>query len=137
MVWMSLFFWDIGQYAYCNLFRDCDIINFEVSLTFLIKLFSYLNKTSRQRFKTKSWKQKEFLGWNKKHFSSLLKDFQLPKNVSDLRVCFWGNSFQTNNKSHLFSQVTLGKENEAPKNCSFKIPSNLSNGCKEQIRNRV
>ena len=28
--------------------------------------------------------------WHKKHFSSFLKDFQLPKIVSDLRVCLKG-----------------------------------------------
>ena len=42
-----------------------------------------------QKFKTKielSWEREELLRWNKKHFSSFLKDFQLPKIVSDLRV---------------------------------------------------
>ena len=34
----------------------------------------------------KSWEQKELLTWNKKHFSSFLKDFRLPKVVSDLRA---------------------------------------------------
>ena len=33
-----------------------------------------------------SWERKELLKWNKNHFSSLLKGFQLPKIVSDLRV---------------------------------------------------
>ena len=32
-----------------------------------------------------SWEEK-LLRWNKKHFSLFLKDFQLPKIVSDLRV---------------------------------------------------
>ena len=35
--------------------------------------------------KRRTKKQKEFLRWNKKHFSSFLKGFQLPKIVSDLR----------------------------------------------------
>ena len=30
---------------------------------------------------------KELLRWNKNHFSSFLKGIQLPKNISDLRVC--------------------------------------------------
>ena len=33
-----------------------------------------------------SWERKELLRWNKKHFSSFLKGFYLPKIVSDLRV---------------------------------------------------
>ena len=40
--------WDIGQYVYC--FSGCDVINFEYNLTFLIKLFFYMNKKSRQKF---------------------------------------------------------------------------------------
>ena len=33
-----------------------------------------------------SWERKELLRWNKNHFPSLLKGFQLPKVVSDMRV---------------------------------------------------
>ena len=33
-----------------------------------------------------SWEREELLRWNKKHFSSFLKDFHLPKIVSYLRV---------------------------------------------------
>ena len=42
-----------------------------------------------QKVKTKfwiSWERKEVLRWNKKHFSSFLKAFQLPKIASDVRV---------------------------------------------------
>ena len=36
---------DIGQYAYCNyLFPVADVRNFEINLSFLIKLFSYMTK---------------------------------------------------------------------------------------------
>ena len=32
-------------------FPGCDIINFEINLIFLIKLFFYMSKNSRQKFK--------------------------------------------------------------------------------------
>ena len=32
-------------------FSDCDIINSEINLIFLIKLFFYMTKKSRQKFK--------------------------------------------------------------------------------------
>ena len=41
-----------------------------------------------QKVQTKlwiSWERKKLLKWNKKHFSSFLKDFQLPNFVSHLR----------------------------------------------------
>ena len=56
-----------------------DFIIFYIYLNFLLKLFSYT---------AMSQERKEVLRWNKKHFSSFLKDFQLPKNVSDLIVRF-------------------------------------------------
>ena len=55
---------------------SCDVKNFEINLTFLMKLFFYMIQKSRQ--KVLSWKQKELLRWNKMHFSSILRDFQLP-----------------------------------------------------------
>ena len=61
-------------------------MDFEISLIFLIKSFFYMTKLSRQKF--------EYLE-NEKSFSceiksilSLLKGFQMPKIVSDLRVSF-------------------------------------------------
>ena len=42
-----------------------------------------------QEVKTKiyiSWQRKKISRWNKKHFSSYLKGFQLPKIIPDLRV---------------------------------------------------
>ena len=57
---------------------SCDVLNFEVSLIFLIKPFfrhdqKVVTKTSI------SWERKELLRWNKKHFSSFLKGFQSSK----------------------------------------------------------
>ena len=63
-----------------------DVINFEINLIFLIKQFFYMTKKSRQKVKYLE-KEKKLLRWNKNYFSSILKDFQLPKIVSDLQVC--------------------------------------------------
>ena len=43
--------WDIGQYVYCNCLSVCDVINFEINLLFLIKLFFNMTKNSWQKFK--------------------------------------------------------------------------------------
>ena len=56
-----------------------DVMKFEINLTFLTMPFYYMTK---KKVKTKteiSWERKELLGWNKNHFSSLLKGFQLLK----------------------------------------------------------
>ena len=76
--------WDIRQYVYCNClltrlwhhkFQNWpDIFNQAV----------FLPKSQDKILNI--WEQKELLRWNKKHFSLLLKTFQLPKFVSDLRV---------------------------------------------------
>ena len=63
----------------------CDVIKFEINLTFLIKLFCYMTEKSRQKFKQLE-NEKSFRGEIKKQFSSFLKGFQLPKIVSGLRV---------------------------------------------------
>ena len=42
---------------------------------------------------TKTWGQKELLRWNKKHFSSFLKGFQLSEIVLDLRVCLENDAY--------------------------------------------
>ena len=78
--------WDIGQYVYCKcllsrlwrqrFWNQPDLSNQAVFL-------------HDQNVRTKieiSWERKEPLTWNKKHFLSCLKGFQLPKAVSDLRV---------------------------------------------------
>ena len=56
----------------------CEVMNFEVKLIFLIKPYFLYD----QKVVTKvsiSWERKGLLRWNKKHFSSLLNDFQLRK----------------------------------------------------------
>ena len=55
-------------------FPDCDIINFEINLIFLIKPFSYMTKKSQDK-NLQIWEQKELLKWSEKRFSSFLKAF--------------------------------------------------------------
>ena len=59
-----------------------DFINFQIYLSFLIKLFSYMIKDSEQV----SQKEKDLVTGNKKYFSSFLKEFQWLENASGLRV---------------------------------------------------
>ena len=66
-------------------FPGCDVVNFEINLIFLIKPFFYMTKKSRQKFRY--LENENIFMRNKKHFSSFFKGFQLPKIVSDLRVC--------------------------------------------------
>ena len=63
-------------------FPGFDVINFEINLIFLIEPFFYISKKLRQKFKY--LRNKKI--WFKKHFSSFLKGFWLPKVVLDLRV---------------------------------------------------
>ena len=73
----------VGQYLYCSCFPVSDVVNFEINLSFLIKLFSHLTKKVR----TKIWicsEWKEVFRW--KNFSSFLKGFQLQGIVWDMRV---------------------------------------------------
>ena len=56
-------------------FPGCDIINFEINLVFLIKPFFYMTENSRK--KIKYVENRKILRWNKKHFLSFLKSFQL------------------------------------------------------------
>ena len=79
IVWLSLI---LRYWTICALqlfvFSGCDVINFEVNLIFLIKSFFCMNKMSRQKFKHIE-NEKKLLRCSKKHFSSFLKGFQLPK----------------------------------------------------------
>ena len=79
----------------------CDVINFEINLTFLIKLFFNWTKKSRQNLNIK----KELLRWNKKPFPSFLKDFQLPKIVSDVRVPFQLSNKNDKNKNWWWANI--------------------------------
>ena len=67
-----------------NMCITIGVIKYEISLIFLIKPFLYIPKSPAKTWIF--WKQKELFRWNKNHFSSFLKDFQLPKIASDLRV---------------------------------------------------
>ena len=79
-------FWDIGQYMYCNyLFPRLWRHRFW-NWPYLSNQAVFLPDQKVQTKMQISWECKEFLGWNKKHFSSSLKRFDLSKMVSDLRV---------------------------------------------------
>ena len=84
--WLPLFFEILGNKCIAIIcYPGCDIINFEINLIFLIKAV-FLNK---QKINIKiwiSWEQNKLSRGNKKGFSLLLKNFQLPKIDSDLRI---------------------------------------------------
>ena len=61
------------------------VINFDISLSFLVKSFFDMTRKSRQKCKYLK-ERKEVLTRNKKHFSSFLREFQLSDTVLDLRV---------------------------------------------------
>ena len=65
-------------------FRVCDVINLEINLIFLMKRFFYMNEKSKQKLRYLE-NEKSFPG-EIKNISLFLKDFHLPKIVSDLRV---------------------------------------------------
>ena len=93
----------------------CDIINFEIYLSFLIKPVYYMAKNSEQ--KLKYLQNKEFLRWNKKHLSSFLKDFNTTQKfklpcpcirVASLHTCLEGILISI---WHLTIQIKVYKEN--------------------------
>ena len=91
--WLSKFhcpvafiYWGIGQYVYCNCLLTRLSQNKFQNKPDLPNQVVFIH---HQKAKTKTWiycERKELLRWNKKRFSSLLKGFQLPKIVSDLKV---------------------------------------------------
>ena len=54
---------------------DCDVINFEINLIFLIKPFFLQDQKDKTKNLTSS-ERKELLRWNKKDFSSLMKGYR-------------------------------------------------------------
>ena len=83
---------NVSHFAFCwaicvlQLFVNQTVTSYNMKLTWS---FYHVILINDQKVKTKtkiSWERKEVLRWNKKYFSSFLKDFQLPKVVSDLRV---------------------------------------------------
>ena len=63
---------------------------FKINHSFLIEPIFYITKKLRQSVIIS--RMKSFLTWNKKHFSSFLKDFQLSEIASDPRVNLQRNS---------------------------------------------
>ena len=57
-------------------------MDFEINPIFLIEPF-FLHDQKVLTKTLKSWEQKELLRWNKKHFSSFSKGFQLSKKGSE------------------------------------------------------
>ena len=76
----------------------CHVINFQINIILLIKSFLYITEKVNTKNSLSS-EQKELLKWNKKHFSSFLKGFQLSKIVSDVIECAfkenWWNKLET------------------------------------------
>ena len=79
--WLSLLLEIFGNmYIIVICFPVHDVITFESNLNFLIKPFSYMTekirtKTQSSRERKISRERKKLLRWNKKHFSSFLKEF--------------------------------------------------------------
>ena len=105
-VWLPLFLVtssNMGIIIVCSLV--CDVINFKIDLSFLIKLFSYM--TEKPEEKIYVLEKKELSKWNKKHFWLFLKDAQLPEIVLYVRVFPWQDHLQDSenvleNFLHLF-----------------------------------
>ena len=51
IVWLSLLFQILANMCITICFQGCDVIDFEIDIIFLIKLFFYMTKKSRQKFK--------------------------------------------------------------------------------------
>ena len=68
--WAICVFWNMDGF----IFVFC--MDFEINFIFLIKLF-FLHDQEVMTKTSISWEWKELLRWNKKHFSSFLKGFQL------------------------------------------------------------
>ena len=85
IVWLNLFLETLSNICIVFLcFPRCNVKNFETDLIFLMKPFSTQPKS--QDKKLNILRTKRTFKVRKKNFSSLLKDFQLPKIVLDLRV---------------------------------------------------
>ena len=81
IVWLPLLLEILGNmYITMNCCPDY-VLNFEISLIFLIKFFSYITGNLRQNFKYLE-KGKDFMVKRKKHFLSFSKGVQMPKIVS-------------------------------------------------------
>ena len=79
---MSLLLAKLGNMCILIIFSPvCDVINLEINLSFLIKPFFYITKTSRQKFKyPKSEKSHEKK--KQKNFSINFKEFSVVRNFT-------------------------------------------------------
>ena len=75
---------EIGQYVYCNCLLTSQWGHKIWNWPYLFNQ-AVLRHEQKVNAKTGKWEWEELLRWNKKHFLSFLKSFQLPKIVSDLR----------------------------------------------------
>ena len=73
-------YWETCIVIFC--YPGCGVTR--LALTFWSSRFSTWPKSQDKNLNT--WEWRKLLRWTKKHFSSLLKSFHLPKIVSDLRV---------------------------------------------------
>ena len=85
LTWPIFFFWLLlllqifdNIYIAIVCFTGCDVINFGVNLNFLTKPVFLHDRKLKTKISI-SWEQREILRWIKKHISSFLKCFQLPK----------------------------------------------------------
>ena len=79
IVWLPLLCEILGNICIrINCKPRCDVLNFEVNLVFLIKLF-FLHDENVVTKTQISWERKKLLRRNKKYFSSFWKDFQSSK----------------------------------------------------------
>ena len=84
-VWLPLLLQILGNMCITIVCQPgCDVIKFENNLLIYqaVLLHDYKVKTKTEI----SSERKELFRWHKKHFSSILKDFQLPKIISALTV---------------------------------------------------
>ena len=73
IVWLLLHFEILANRSIIIIcFPDCDVINFEINLSFFLKKID----------RTQSSEQKELLRLNKKHFPSFLNGFHFPEIVA-------------------------------------------------------
>ena len=69
-IWLTLVLAILGNMCIAIVcFLGCDVINFEINFIFLVKPFFYMTKKPRKKIKYLE-NEKNFLSWNKKHFSS-------------------------------------------------------------------
>ena len=100
IVWLLLLLEILGNLFITNVcYPGCEVKNFEINLIFLIKLLFCLTKKSREKVKYFE-KEKSFLKWNKKHFSSILKSIQLLKLSQSWEFAFKTNYDNINKKHH-------------------------------------